>query len=75
MEGFARYAVYFAPEGGSALWRFGCAWLGWDAETGAECAMPDPPGLPAPREALTRAPRRYGFHATLKPPVLLLSWR
>lgn len=75
MDGFARYAVYYAPPPGSALWRFGCAWLGWDAEAGRPAEMPDPPGLPAPREVLTRTPRRYGFHATLKPPFRLAPGR
>jgi len=57
----ARYAVYWAPETGHALWRAGCAWLGRDAEGRAG-------GSPAAGRA---APWLYGFHATLKPPMHL----
>jgi putative phosphonate metabolism protein len=68
----ARYAVYFAPAAGSALDRFGSAWLGRDSESGAVLAQPLLPGIaPARLGALTEAPRRYGFHATLKPPFSL----
>ncbi|MGF1501138.1 MAG: DUF1045 domain-containing protein [Paracoccaceae bacterium] len=72
LEGYARYAVYWAPEAGSALWQAGSAWLGWDAETGQVPTRPAvalPGGLEA--DALTRRPRRYGFHGTLKPPFRL----
>ena len=65
MDGFARYAVYFAPAEASPLGRFGAAWLGRDA------GGLDLPGLPRPRAELTAAPRRYGFHATLKAPFRL----
>lgn len=68
---FRRFAVYFLPDG--ALGRFGSRWLGWDAATGARPAPPDLPGLPAPAAALTATPRRYGFHATLKPPFHLAA--
>ena len=66
-----RQAIYFAPPAGSPLARFGAGWLGWDAEAGAAVRAPDPPGLPLARAALVAAPRRYGFHATLKPPFRL----
>lgn len=66
-----RYAIYFAPEADSPLWRFGTSWLGRDPETGAECV--ERYGLsPETHAAITAAPRRYGFHATLKPPFRLL---
>ncbi|MGM0584090.1 MAG: DUF1045 domain-containing protein [Pseudomonadota bacterium] len=71
MAGFARYAIYYAPPADSALWRFGSAWLGWDAEAGEAPPRPEIPGLPAPAETLTGTPRRYGFHGTLKPPFAL----
>lgn len=71
IEGYARYAIYYAPEAGSPLWRFGSAWLGWDAETGEVPPRPEVSGLPAPAEDLTASPRRYGFHGTLKPPFAL----
>jgi putative phosphonate metabolism protein len=67
-----RYAVYFAPEPGSDLARFGAACLGYDVATGESVAQPavaeiDPERL----HAITTEPRRYGFHATLKPPFVL----
>lgn len=68
---FERYAVYWAPEAGSALAAFGAGWLGWDAEAAAEAPRLDLRGLPAPIEALTAEARRYAFHATLKPPFRL----
>ncbi|KGJ04579.1 Protein of unknown function [Paracoccus halophilus] len=68
---FHRYAIYHLPEG--ALADFGAAWLGWDARTGRHVARPE--GLPGNAEALTRAPRRYGFHATLKAPFRLAAGR
>lgn len=61
-----RAAVYYAPAAGDALWARGCEWLGRDAETG-EIFKPVLHGL----AALTSEPRRYGFHATLKPPMQL----
>lgn len=71
VEGFRRYAVYFAPPRDSALARFGAAWLGWDAEAGAEVEGPEPAGLPRPRGEIVAAPRKYGFHGTLKAPFRL----
>ena len=69
-----RYALYFAPAAGSAWDRFGATWLGRSAHTGASLAQPEIPGLDAGRfHALTGAPRRYGFHATLKPPFRLAA--
>jgi hypothetical protein len=57
-----RFAVYFAPPPGHALWRAGCDWLGRD------------PTDPAPSAAAPPhrgAPWRYSFHATLKAPLRL----
>jgi len=59
--GGPRHALYFAPAAHHPLWAAGCRWLGRDAASGAV----DGGGLH--REA----PRRYGFHATLKPPFAL----
>jgi hypothetical protein len=67
MDGWRRQAIYFAPPAGSALARFGAGWLGWDAEAGVAVDGPAVAG----RAALVAAPRRYGFHATLKPPFRL----
>jgi Protein of unknown function (DUF1045) len=72
MSAPVRYAVYLAPPPASDLWRFGCETIGRDAATGEER-----PGFPVEgfdadgwRE-VTREPRRYGFHATLKAPFRL----
>lgn len=67
---YRRYAVYFTPPPGS-LADFGAAWLGWDLATGRHVTHPPIAGLPAPAEDLTATPRRYGFHATVKPPFRL----
>ncbi len=50
---------------------FGAAWLGWDVARGIEVSQPDVPGL----RAVTRAPHKYGFHGTLKPPFRLQEGR
>ena len=67
-----RYAVYFAPRPDSALWQHGSHWLGRCA--GLQRAMPQPTidGVaPQDFQRLTAAPRRYGWHATLKAPFAL----
>jgi putative phosphonate metabolism protein len=67
-----RYAVYFAPEPVSDMARFGAAWLGYDVATGEAVAPPVVAGIdPERQHAITAEPRRYGFHATLKPPFAL----
>lgn len=67
-----RYAVYFAPRPGSALARFGAEWLAWDVESARTVDRPAPPGFTEAEFAtITEAPRRYGFHGTLKPPFRL----
>jgi putative phosphonate metabolism protein len=65
----ARAALYWAPAIDDPLHRLGSAWLGRDAETGATLPQPSVPG--ADLHALTADPRRYGLHATLKPPFHL----
>lgn len=70
IEGYARYALFWAPPAGSALGRFGATWLGWDCIAGADMDRPQV-ALPRPLPEMTRAPWRYGFHATLKPPFRL----
>ena len=57
----ARYALYFAPPCTHPLWIAGCAWLGRDPGKGTTSAG----------GAHRDDPRRYGFHATLKPPFAL----
>lgn len=61
-QGAARYAIYYAPPSEHPLWQAGCRWLGRDPRAG------QPIGC-APAHA--REPWRYGFHATLKPPLRL----
>ncbi|RKF14695.1 DUF1045 domain-containing protein [Roseovarius spongiae] len=68
---FRRYAVYYTPPENDALARWGAAWLGWDIARGREVAHPEINGLPAPAADLTATPRRYGLHATMRPPFAL----
>ncbi len=65
---FRRYAVYYTPPPGP-LAAFGAAWLGWDIARG--CAVPHRPEGFAALPEVTETPRRYGFHATIKPPFAL----
>jgi putative phosphonate metabolism protein len=67
-----RYAIYFAPAPGSDLDRFGSHLLGYDAYSGASLPFPESITLAVPDWLeLTRDPRKYGFHATLKAPLSL----
>ena len=67
-----RYAIYFVPPAGSDLYRFGARFLGYDCYTGADLGYPPDAELdPAAWSELTREPRSYGFHATLKAPFHL----
>ncbi|MDU8913957.1 DUF1045 domain-containing protein [Aestuariicoccus sp. MJ-SS9] len=70
MSAHSRYAIYYMPRPG-ALAAFGAAWLGWDAEAAREVAQPEVEDI----AALTEAPGKYGFHATLKPPFRLAEGR
>jgi len=73
MDGYTRYALYFAPPPGP-LATLGARWLGWDAEAGRGASPPPSeawPALPRPPRDLTARPRKYGFHGTLKPPFAL----
>ena len=69
----ARYAIYFAPDPTSELWRFGSEVLGYDAASGSDCPHPASGDLDWAR--ITDEPRRYGFHATLKAPFSLAAGR
>ncbi|APE44514.1 phosphonate metabolism protein [Sulfitobacter alexandrii] len=66
---FKRYAVYYTPRG--ALADRGAAWLGWDIASGRSVDQPDLPGEDL--ATLTATPRKYGFHATIKPPFTLAA--
>lgn len=63
---YTRFGIYYVPRPGD-LASFGARWLGWDVETSIAALPLDVPG----RDAVTAAPRKYGFHATLKPPFRL----
>ncbi|MFE1599996.1 DUF1045 domain-containing protein [Methylobacterium sp. ID0610] len=67
-----RYALYYTPEPGSALARFGTGILGYDSASGAAVARPE--GF-ADAADVTLSPARYGFHATLKAPMRLAQGR
>jgi hypothetical protein len=65
---YRRYAIYYTPPDGP-LAEFGAAWLGWDIAEGRRVPHPEAMAcLPAPMAALTDGARRYGLHATMKPP-------
>lgn len=67
-----RYAIYLCPDPHGAAWTAGADWLGRCAARGAARVQPAIPGLGRALQAtLTAAPRRYGFHMTLKPPMRL----
>jgi hypothetical protein len=65
MEQMKRYAVYFAPRAGAFATR-AAEWLGRDPASGRALAQPDLPGIDA--AAITKEPRRYGFHGTIRAP-------
>lgn len=69
-----RFAVYYAPAVGSPWWSFASRWVGRDERSGQRLAQPCPTGFtPEAFEAVTAEPRRYGFHATLRPPMRLVT--
>jgi putative phosphonate metabolism protein len=72
MADYPRYAIYYAPAPGSDLDRFGAQLLGYDAFTGGDLPFPDGILQMSPEwRDMTRDPRKYGFHATLKAPLSL----
>lgn len=60
---FSRYAIYYVPE--QPLFQLGSDWLGWNSLTGRENPLLDD------QRGITKRPRQYGFHATIKPPFVL----
>jgi putative phosphonate metabolism protein len=67
-----RYAIYFTPEEASPLHHLGSCWLGRDARTDCACTPALPDNISRDEwSQVTGSPRRYGFHATLKPPFKL----
>lgn len=66
-----RFAIYYAPGADEPLWLKAAEWLGRDPLTGATL---DGPLAGTTRDALfdrSVSARRYGFHATIKAPMLL----
>jgi len=71
-----RFALYFAPDPSSLLWKLGCKWLGRDALLRKKIEQDVFTEIQPDRMyEITRIPRRYGLHATLKPPFRLAGSR
>jgi len=68
---FTRYAIYFAPPADVDWTRFATSWLGWNIETGTDVTHPQVDAIDI--ATVTDVPRKYGLHATLKPPFRLRS--
>lgn len=64
-----RYAIYYTPSHTDPLRLVAGNWLGRDAFTGETTRTPEIVAI-SPEDVgyVTAAPRRYGFHATLKAP-------
>jgi len=69
-----RHAAYFAPAPKSQAWDLGSQWLGRCAHQGVSLEQPQIGNFNVELfEKLTRTPRLYGWHATLKAPFELNS--
>ena len=72
---FSRYAVYAVPDPQSPLFLRASRWLGWDSVAAVALPFPAAGELDNPGsldiEPMTRTPRKYGFHGTMKPPMRL----
>jgi len=62
---FSRYAIYYIPD--MRLFQIGSHWLGWNSLLGHETYLSND------HREITKRPRKYGFHATIKPPFSLAS--
>jgi hypothetical protein len=71
MEKFSRYGIYYAPPKEHSLAKFSASWLGWDANVGFPINFSKLQGLRYKLSEITKKPRKYGFHGTLKPPFAL----
>lgn len=70
----SRYGIYFAPGPRTPLHSYGSRWLGRDAATGESLDPQLSNGMGRGEwMKATESPRRYGFHATLKPPFRLVE--
>jgi putative phosphonate metabolism protein len=67
-----RYGIYYSPRRECPLFSLGSLWLGRDAASGQGLDPGLSNGLGRDEwMRSTASPRRYGFHATLKPPFRL----
>jgi putative phosphonate metabolism protein len=67
-----RYSLYYAPRAEEGLAVAASQWLGRNAETGLSRPLKSVSSFTAERLAeLTAEPRLYGFHGTLKAPMVL----
>jgi putative phosphonate metabolism protein len=67
-----RYAFYYAPRSEEGLAIAASQWLGRNAETGLSRPIKPTSAFTAERLAeVTADPRLYGFHGTLKAPIVL----
>lgn len=72
IENAYRYAIYYAPHSDSKVWKAGCEWLGRCPIENVDLTQPTIDGVTVDEmRSLTKTPKRYGFHATLKAPFVL----
>jgi len=69
MDLMQRYAVYYAAREGAFAFRAN-DWLGHKPGNRRDLPQPVLPGIGDPRD-ITTAPRRYGFHGTIRAPFRL----
>jgi hypothetical protein len=68
-----RFALYYAPATTNPLWLKAVQWLDRDPARGTPVPA-DIEGIAAEyRHRISRSARRYGFHATIKAPMLLAA--
>ncbi len=71
---FERYAIYYTAPAGQ-LADFGASWLGWDVANGTKVAHTNWSLAGFDISEVTKTPRKYGFHGTIKPPFRLAEGR
>ncbi len=71
MKNYSRIAIYCTPDPDSHVAAFGAAWLGWDLHSGKSAPQMRIDGFDL--GSITKRPRKYGFHGTLKAPFRLVE--